>query len=49
MPRPYPPEFPRRALDLAGSGRTIRDVALSLGIAGSCLYRWRHQDLVDRG
>jgi putative transposase len=49
MPRPYPPEFRRRALDLVESGRTIRDVASSLGIAESCLYRWRHQDLVDRG
>jgi transposase-like protein len=49
MPRPYPPEFRRRAFDLAESGRTIRDVASSQGIAGPCLYRWRHQDLVDRG
>jgi putative transposase len=49
VPRPYPPEFRRRALDLVESGRTIRDVASSLGIAESCLYRWRHQDLVDRG
>jgi putative transposase len=49
MPRPYPPEFRRRALDLVESGRTIRDVAASLDIAESCLYRWRHRDLVDRG
>jgi hypothetical protein len=41
MPRPYPPEFRRRALDLVESGRTVRDVAASLGIAESCLYRWR--------
>ena len=49
MPRPYPPEFRRRALDLAGSGRTVRDAAESLGITESCLHRWRHRDLVDRG
>ena len=49
MPRPYPPEFRRRALDLVESGRSIRDVTASLGIADSCLYRWRHRDLVDRG
>jgi putative transposase len=49
MPRPYPPEFRRRALDLVESGRTVGDVAASLGIAESCLYRWRHRDLVDRG
>jgi len=49
MPRPYPPEFRRRALDLIESGRAVRDVAASLGIAESCLHRWRHRDLVDRG
>jgi transposase InsO family protein/transposase-like protein len=49
MPRPYPPEFRRRALDLIESGRTVRDVAASLGIAESCLHRWRHRDLVGRG
>jgi putative transposase len=49
MPRPYPPEFRRRALDLVESGRSVCDVAASLGIAESCLYRWRHHDLVDRG
>jgi putative transposase len=49
MPRPYPPEFRRRALDLVESGRSIRDVAASLGIAESCLYRWRNHDLAGRG
>jgi transposase-like protein len=49
MPRPYPPDFRRRALDLVESGRSVRDVAASLGIAESCLHRWRHRDLVDRG
>ena len=49
MPRPYPPEFRRRALDLVDSGRTVRDVARSLGIAQSCLHNWRRQDLIDRG
>jgi transposase-like protein len=49
VPTPYPPEFRRRALDLVESGRTVRDVAASLGIAESCLHRWRQRDLVDRG
>ena len=49
MSRPYPPEFRRRGLDLVESGRSVRDVAASLGIAESCLHRWRHRDLVDRG
>ena len=49
MPKPYPPEFRRRALDLFESGRSVRDVAASLGIAESCLHRWKAKDLLDRG
>lgn len=49
MPRPYPSEFRERALELVKSGRTVVDVAATLGIAQSCLYRWKQQDLVDRG
>lgn len=49
MPRPYPAGFRRRALDLVATGRTVRDVAASLGIAESCLYRWKSQDLIDGG
>jgi transposase-like protein len=49
MPKPYPPEFRRRALDLVASGRTVVEVAELLGIAESCLYRWKSRELVDRG
>src|SRR5262249_17844046 len=49
MPRPYPPEFRRRALDLVESARSAGDSAASLGTAGTCLHRWRHQDLAGRG
>jgi putative transposase len=49
MPRPYPPEFRQRALDLVRSGRSVAEVAELLGIAQSCLYRWKQQDLIDRG
>lgn len=49
MPRPYPSEFRERALELVRSGRTVVDVAATLGIAQSCLYRWKQQDLLDRG
>jgi transposase-like protein len=47
--KPYPPELRRRALDLLESGRSVRDVAASLGIAESCLHRWKQRDLIDRG
>ena len=49
MPKPYPPEFRRRALDLVASGRTVVEVAELLGIAQSCLYGWKSRDLVERG
>ena len=48
MPRPYAPEFRRRALDLLQTDRSVRDVAASLGIAESCLHHWKSRDLVDR-
>jgi transposase-like protein len=49
VPRPYPPEFRRRAFDLLEAGRSVRDVAALLGIAESCLQRWKSWDLLDRG
>jgi transposase-like protein len=49
MPRPYPPEFRQKALDLVRSGRSVVEVAKLLGIAESCLYRWKKQDLTGRG
>jgi transposase-like protein len=49
VPKPYPPEFRRRALDLVASGRSVREVAAMLGIAESCLHRWKSRDLIDRG
>lgn len=48
-PRPHPPEFRQRALDLVRSCRPVPEVAKLLGIAESSLYRWKRQDLVDRG
>ncbi|WP_106400580.1 transposase [Actinocorallia populi] len=49
MPKPYPPEFRRRALDLLESGRPVLEIAASLGIAESCLHRWKRLDLIERG
>jgi transposase-like protein len=49
MPKPYPPEFRRRALDLVRAGRTIAQVAGDLQISESVLYSWRRQELIDSG
>jgi hypothetical protein len=47
MPRPYPPEFRQRALDLVRSGRSVPEVAGLLGIAQSDLLRaFRTADFV---
>jgi transposase len=50
VPRPYPPEFRQRAIELARSGTIpVSQVARDLGIADSCLRNWLRQDDIDRG
>ena len=50
MPSAKPPEFRRRAVDLAGRGDPpVRQVAKDLGISESRLRRWMAQDDVDAG
>ncbi len=50
MPRPYPPEFRRRAVELARlREQPIAHIAADLGIAGSCLHRWLRQADIDEG
>ena len=50
MPAPHPPEFRRRALDLARlPGASVAQVAKDLGISESGLRRWMAQDDIDTG
>jgi transposase len=50
MPAPHPPEFRRRAIDLARQpGASVARVAQDLGISESGLRRWMAQDDVDAG
>ena len=50
MPRAKPPEFRRRAVELARlREKPIREIASDLGIAESCLRRWMQQADVDQG
>jgi transposase-like protein len=49
MPKGYPAEFRRRALDLVRSGRRVAEVASELGISEQAIYNWRKQDAIDRG
>lgn len=50
MPRPFPPEFRQKAVELARErAKPIRQIAEDLGIAESCLRRWMAQDDIDAG
>lgn len=50
MPAPHPPEFRRRAIDLARQpGVSVAQVAKDLGISESGLRRWMAQDDIDAG
>ncbi len=50
MPAAKPPEFRRRAVELARRReKPIAAIAADLGIAESCLRRWMKQDDIDAG
>jgi putative transposase len=50
MPAAKPPEFRRRAVDLARAGdQSVAKIASDLGISESCLRRWMAVDDVDAG
>ncbi|HEU5005771.1 MAG TPA: transposase [Jatrophihabitantaceae bacterium] len=50
MPAPKPPEFRRRAVELAHRReQPIAQIAKDLGISESCLRRWMGQADVDEG
>jgi transposase len=50
MPRPHPPEFRQRAVELARMGeKPVAQIAEDLGISDSCLRNWMRQADVDEG
>jgi transposase len=46
---PYPEEFRREAVGLVGQGRSIPDVASSLGVSQQTLRNWSKREQADRG
>jgi transposase len=50
VPAPHPPEFRRRAVDLARLGeQPVAVIAKDLGISESCLRNWMAQADADEG
>ena len=51
MPAPHPPEFRRRAVELAREGtKPVAELAKDLGISQSCLRNWMTQaDTAENG
>jgi len=50
MPRPHPPEFRQRAVELARlREKPIAKIAEDLGISDSCLRSWQARADVDDG
>jgi transposase len=50
VPRPHPPEFRRRAVELARErAKPVAQIAKDLGISESCLRRWMDIADVDAG
>ena len=50
MPAPHPPEFRRRAVELARlREKPIREIAMDLGISESCLRNWVQRADIDAG
>lgn len=49
MPRTYDSEFRGRVIELLRAGRSVASVAADLDLAEATVYRWKAQDLVDRG
>ncbi len=50
MPRPHPPEFRQRAVELARMReKPVAQIAEDLGISDSCLRNWMRQADLDEG
>jgi transposase len=50
MPAPHPPEFRRRAVELARErAKPVKQIAADIGISESCLRNWMTQADIDEG
>jgi transposase len=49
MPRRYPRELRRQVIELARSGRRVKQLSVTFGMTEASIYNWLKQDRVDRG
>jgi transposase len=49
VPKVYAPEFRRRIVELARSGRSVAQLAGEFGVSQPTLYKWIKQDQIDHG
>jgi transposase len=49
MPRSYAVQFRAMVIEQVRSGRKVADVATAVGVSEASVYRWVHQDQIDRG
>jgi putative transposase len=49
MPHSYAPQFRAMVVDRVRSGSSVAEVAASIEVAASTVYRWARQDRIDRG
>jgi transposase len=47
--RNFPPEFKRRLVDLARSGRRVSELAHEFDVTASTIRRWMQQTAIDSG
>ena len=49
MPHAYASQFRAMVVEHVRSGRSVAEVAETLGVAESTVFRWVRQDRIDRG
>ena len=49
MPRSYASQFRAMVIEQVRSGRRVAEVAASVGVPESTVFRWVRQDRIDRG
>jgi transposase-like protein len=49
MPRRYPPEIRRQAVELARAGTRVKQLSATFGMSEAAIYLWLKQEQIDGG